>query len=125
MGQHEIVVGVEHRQLMLQAIFTLAQRGDPASHRCHPLTEIEVEPLDKRRRLMLDFRVVELRKCRKGVDSLSDELSEFISIEEESNHEIVHALRLGEHSVRRTSRLIRVRRLMCLLSIFCVFSLTT
>jgi hypothetical protein len=32
---------------------------------------------------------------------------------------------LEKHSVRRTSRLIRVRRLMCLLSIFCVFSLPT
>src|SRR4029450_729430 len=32
---------------------------------------------------------------------------------------------LEKHSVRRTNRLIRVRRLMCLLSIFCVFSLPT
>jgi CheW-like domain len=32
---------------------------------------------------------------------------------------------LEKHSVRRTSRLIRVRRLICLLSIFCVFSLPT
>src|SRR5215813_12234452 len=32
---------------------------------------------------------------------------------------------LAKHSVRRTSRLIRVRRLLCLLSIFCVFSLPT
>ncbi len=32
---------------------------------------------------------------------------------------------LEKHSVRRTSRLIRVRRLMCLLSIFCVCSLPT
>ena len=32
---------------------------------------------------------------------------------------------LEKHSVRRTSRLIRVRRLMCLLSIFGVFSLPT
>src|SRR5262252_3680667 len=32
---------------------------------------------------------------------------------------------LEKHSVRRTSRLIRVRRLRCLLSIFCVFSLPT
>jgi len=32
---------------------------------------------------------------------------------------------LEKHNVRRMSRLIRVRRLMCLLSIFCVFSLPT
>src|SRR5262249_26892258 len=32
---------------------------------------------------------------------------------------------LEKHSVRRTNRLIRVRRLMCLLSIFCVCSLPT
>jgi hypothetical protein len=32
---------------------------------------------------------------------------------------------LEKHSVRRTNRLIRVRRLMCLLSIFCVFSFPT
>jgi hypothetical protein len=32
---------------------------------------------------------------------------------------------LEKHSVRRTSRLIRVRKLMCLLSIFWVFSLPT
>ena len=32
---------------------------------------------------------------------------------------------LEKHSVRRTRRLIRVRRLMCLLSIFCVCSLPT
>ena len=32
---------------------------------------------------------------------------------------------LEKHSVRRTSRLIRVRRLICLLSIFCVCSLPT
>src|SRR4029453_12423892 len=32
---------------------------------------------------------------------------------------------LEKQRVRRTSRLIRVRRLMCLLSIFCVFSLPT
>ena len=38
------------------------------------------------------------------------------------NHQIVHLFRLEKHSVRRTNRLIRVRRLMCLLSIFCVFS---
>ena len=57
--------------------------------------------------------------------SLSDGSSKFIAIDKEANHQIVHAFRLGKHSVRRTNRLIRVRRLMCLLSIFCVFSLPT
>src|SRR5207244_2505729 len=32
---------------------------------------------------------------------------------------------LEKHIVRRTNRLMRVRRLMCLLSIFCVFSFPT
>ena len=32
---------------------------------------------------------------------------------------------LEKHSVRRINRLIRVRKLMCLLSIVCVFSLPT
>src|SRR5438093_2393686 len=36
------------------------------------------------------------RRCLTGVDSRSKELSKFVSIDEESNHEIVHALCLGE-----------------------------
>ena len=35
-------------------------------------------------------------RCLTGVDSRSKELSEFVAIDEESNYEIVHALRLGE-----------------------------
>ena len=35
-------------------------------------------------------------RCLTGVDSRSKELSKFVSIDEESNHEIVHALCLGE-----------------------------
>jgi len=35
-------------------------------------------------------------RCLTGVDARSKGLSEFISIDEESNHEIVHALRLRE-----------------------------
>ena len=35
-------------------------------------------------------------RCLTGVDSISKELPEFVSIDEEPNHEIVHALRLGE-----------------------------
>ena len=37
-----------------------------------------------------------VRRCLTGVDSRSKGLSEFVSIDEESNHEIVHAFRLGE-----------------------------
>src|SRR6266851_10387022 len=36
------------------------------------------------------------RRCLTGVDSSSKRLPEFVSIDEEPNHEIVHALRLGE-----------------------------
>src|SRR5205085_11939027 len=36
------------------------------------------------------------RRCLTGVDSISKRLPEFVSIDEEPNHEIVHALRLGE-----------------------------
>ena len=36
------------------------------------------------------------RRCLTGGDSRSQGLSEFVSIDEQSNHEIVHALRLGE-----------------------------
>ena len=37
-----------------------------------------------------------VRRCLTGVDSRSKGSSEFVSIDEQSNHEIVHALRLGE-----------------------------
>jgi hypothetical protein len=47
MGQHQIVVDVEHCQLMQHAVFALAQRGDPASYRGHALTDVGVESLDK------------------------------------------------------------------------------
>src|SRR5712692_3996874 len=36
------------------------------------------------------------RRCLTGVDSISKGLPEFVSIDEEPDHEIVHALRLGE-----------------------------
>src|SRR6266853_3979138 len=35
-------------------------------------------------------------RCLTGVDSISKGLPEFVSIDEEPDHEIVHALRLGE-----------------------------
>ena len=36
------------------------------------------------------------RRCRKGVDHGSDEPPKLVPIDEQSNHEIVHALGLGE-----------------------------
>jgi hypothetical protein len=68
------------------------------------------------------------REFKEGVShvlDLSEGSSKLIPIHEESNHQIVHLFRLGKHSVRRTNRLMRVRRLMCLLSIFWVFSFPT
>jgi hypothetical protein len=44
MGQADIVVGVEHCQLMLQAVLALAQRVDLASYRGHPLANVQVSP---------------------------------------------------------------------------------
>ena len=39
---------------------------------------------------------IDERRCLTGVDTRSQGLSEFVPIDEEANHEIVHALRLGE-----------------------------
>src|SRR5215813_12076848 len=47
MGQYEIVVGVEQRQLMLHAVCPLAQRINPTSYRCHALTDVQVQPFYK------------------------------------------------------------------------------
>ena len=41
------MIHLEQRQLIPQACFALAERVDPTAHRCHALTEIEVEPLHK------------------------------------------------------------------------------
>src|SRR6266571_8426598 len=46
--------------------------------------------------LVTQMDKVELRRCLTGVDSISKGLPEFVSIDEEPDHEIVHALRLGE-----------------------------
>ena len=56
---------------------------------------------------------------------LSDGSSKLIPIDEESNDQIGIRSVLEKQIVRRTNRLIRVRRLMCLLSIFWVFALPT
>jgi hypothetical protein len=42
MGQPEIVVDVESRQVMLQALLVLAQCVDPAANRRHALANIEI-----------------------------------------------------------------------------------
>jgi len=47
MRQYEIMVDVEHHQLMLQAVFALTQRVDPTPYRRHALANVEVEPLHK------------------------------------------------------------------------------
>ena len=65
------------------------------------------------------------RGCLTGVDSRSNRLSKFVAIDEESNHEIMHVLRLGEAQRAADQLLARVRRLMCWLSLFCGFSLPT
>jgi len=49
LGQYEMMVGVAHRQLMLQAVLVLAQRVDPASYRGHPLAHVQGEPCKKGR----------------------------------------------------------------------------
>ena len=49
MGQHEVVVDVEHRQGMRSAVLALAQRVDPTSYRCYALTTVQGEPLHKGR----------------------------------------------------------------------------
>src|SRR5215471_8282510 len=49
MRQDEVVIDLEQRQLIQQAVFALAQDVDPTPDRRHPLTDVEVEPLDKRR----------------------------------------------------------------------------
>jgi len=43
--QDEVVVDVEQRQLMLQAVLVLAQRVDPAADRGHALANVQIEPL--------------------------------------------------------------------------------
>src|SRR5262249_34063344 len=48
MGQHKVVVDLEQHQLLLQAVCALAQGVHPASHRGYALTDVEVQPFDKR-----------------------------------------------------------------------------
>jgi hypothetical protein len=47
MWQDEVVVDVEQRELMLQAVLALAQRVDPAADRGHALAPVQIEPLYK------------------------------------------------------------------------------
>ena len=45
MGQTEIVIAVEHGQLLPQPVFALAQRADPSPDRGDMLTDGEVNPV--------------------------------------------------------------------------------
>jgi len=49
MGQDEIVIHLEQRQLLAQAVFTLTRRGAAPPDRRHSLTQAQIEPFDKRR----------------------------------------------------------------------------
>jgi len=44
-GQDKIVIALEQRPLIPQARFALTKRIDPASDRCDPLPDVEVEPV--------------------------------------------------------------------------------
>ena len=48
-GQHEVVIHLEQRQLLTQPGFVFAQCIDPSSHRRHMLAKVQVEALDKAR----------------------------------------------------------------------------
>ena len=51
MRQHKIVVRLEQRQLLPQAVFALAQRIHPPPDRCDMLADGEVEPVTVDRRI--------------------------------------------------------------------------
>jgi hypothetical protein len=48
MGQDEVVIHLEQRQLLTQSIFTLTRRGAAPSNGRHPLTQAEIAPFHKR-----------------------------------------------------------------------------
>jgi hypothetical protein len=48
MGQDEIVVHLAQHQLLAQPIFALTPRGTAPPDRRDPLTQAQIEPLDKR-----------------------------------------------------------------------------
>jgi len=56
---------------------------------------------------------------------MSDGSPKLIAIDEETNHHVVHARGLGKADRPAYQPLDPVRKLMCLLSIFCVFSFPT
>jgi hypothetical protein len=57
----------------------------------------------------------------RGVDFLVDNPSEFIAIDEEPNHQVMQLICFGKTDRPTIDHLIRVLKLMGLLSIFCVF----
>jgi len=70
MGQYEIVVGVEQRQLMLQAVFALAQRINPTSYCCHALPDVQVQPFYKRG---IDLAAQRSQHCIDGLQRAKDD----------------------------------------------------
>ena len=55
MRQHEVVIGVEERQLLTQARFVFAQRVDSPPDGRDMLAQVQIEALDKRRIDLGDF----------------------------------------------------------------------
>ena len=49
MGQDEIVIHLEQHQLLAQPLFALTQRSTAPPDRRDPLTQAQIESLDKRR----------------------------------------------------------------------------
>jgi len=47
-GQHEVVVDLEQRQMLAQPVFALTRRGAAPSHRRHPLTQAQMRRLQSR-----------------------------------------------------------------------------
>jgi hypothetical protein len=48
-GQDKVVANMEERQLLTQARFVFAQRGDPSTDRRHMLTKVQIQACDEGR----------------------------------------------------------------------------
>ena len=46
-GQHKVMIGLEHHELLLQAPLALAHRVNTTPDGRHSLADVQVEPLDK------------------------------------------------------------------------------
>ena len=80
------MIHLEQGQLIPQAHFALAERIDPATNRRYALTNIEVKPFDKRGRLLLDSRVVDVPMAYKSTFVMPSSLKSlfFSSLKNES-----------------------------------------